>query len=386
HGWVADQLQRLRGSLKDCQILELYAGAAAMGLALAARGARVTAVDQYAPSLAQAKRAASAQGLSLDTRAEPAEQALSLVQTQNYEAVIVDPPRRGLSPAVREAMGGAAARWFVYVSCEPTTLARDLAHLARLGLRVEQLAPLDMIPHSESVETAVLLVRGAPVPPEVLYRDGCLLAIDKPAFLSLHHRQGGQPSLLDRVRSLDGFETAVPLDSEPLDTAASGVCWFLARPELLTQFSHAWQARDEHWSVLAQGVLRGKGRLGPFTYRRERVVGTHSLLSVSCLHEAADARSASGQAPRARRERTRPIGSYLKPIRHPLLGDERFGNPAANRYFIERHGLDRPFLHRRLVSWRPYGEAALEVSCEIPAELRQVLESLSAETGAAPGD
>ncbi len=70
----------------------------------------------------------------------------------------MDPPREGCSAAVRAGLFGARrpAR-VVYVSCNPETLARDLAEASAHGYLVESLQPVDMFPHTPHVETVAVL-------------------------------------------------------------------------------------------------------------------------------------------------------------------------------------------------------------------------------------
>ena len=83
------------------------------------------------------RRRRAQQGLALEVRALPAEAALPelLREGARFDAAVVNPPRAGLPPRVREALAGLVTGPLVYVSCEPATLARDLAHLAELGWR-----------------------------------------------------------------------------------------------------------------------------------------------------------------------------------------------------------------------------------------------------------
>jgi 23S rRNA (uracil1939-C5)-methyltransferase len=70
--------------------------------------------------------------------------------------VIVDPPATGLTPAVRKSIIGLAQATLIYVSCNPPTLARDLADL-RQRFTVESVTPLDMFPQTAEIEVAVSL-------------------------------------------------------------------------------------------------------------------------------------------------------------------------------------------------------------------------------------
>ena len=74
------------------------------------------------------------------------------------DIVTLNPPRKGASAAVLEAIAAAHPRRIVYVSCEPRTLARDLERLAELGYRTARVRLFDMLPQTEHVETVSLLV------------------------------------------------------------------------------------------------------------------------------------------------------------------------------------------------------------------------------------
>lgn len=73
-------------------------------------------------------------------------------------ALIVDPPATGLGPAVRSALKSSPPQTFVYVSCNPATLARDLGEL-RAQFRIISVTPLDMFPQTAEIEAAVHLQR-----------------------------------------------------------------------------------------------------------------------------------------------------------------------------------------------------------------------------------
>ena len=78
--------------------------------------------------------------------------------------VVIDPPRAGLSGAMRGALRRSACRVLVYVSCDAQTLGRDLAALCGAegtgkAFRLERATPVDLTPHAARVETVCLLVR-----------------------------------------------------------------------------------------------------------------------------------------------------------------------------------------------------------------------------------
>jgi len=76
----------------------------------------------------------------------------------------VDPPRAGCDPAVLQALAGnkksdAGVKRIVYVSCNPSTMARDLKVLDELGYIACEIQPVDMFPHTFHVECVVLMSR-----------------------------------------------------------------------------------------------------------------------------------------------------------------------------------------------------------------------------------
>lgn len=73
--------------------------------------------------------------------------------------IIMDPVRAGCDEAVLRAGAAMQPKRIVYVSCNPATMARDIAVLRPLGYRLEKVQPVDMFPHTGHVETVVLLAK-----------------------------------------------------------------------------------------------------------------------------------------------------------------------------------------------------------------------------------
>mgnify|MGYP001169942410 FL=1 len=76
-----------------------------------------------------------------------------------FDAIVVDPPRSGLDRGLIDAIVEANPEKIVYVSCNPSTLARDLGYLVEEGYKVMEVQPVDMFPHTSHVETVVLMSR-----------------------------------------------------------------------------------------------------------------------------------------------------------------------------------------------------------------------------------
>jgi 23S rRNA (uracil1939-C5)-methyltransferase len=76
------------------------------------------------------------------------------------EVVVVDPPRTGVGKAVIRSLVDLGATRIRYVSCDPATLARDLAPLLAAGYRVEEAHLFDLFPQTFHIESVMLLERG----------------------------------------------------------------------------------------------------------------------------------------------------------------------------------------------------------------------------------
>ena len=75
------------------------------------------------------------------------------------DVVVVDPPRKGCDERLIDAIGSAAPERIVYVSCDPATLARDVARLRPYGYELKKACVVDQFWQTKHVETVVLLVR-----------------------------------------------------------------------------------------------------------------------------------------------------------------------------------------------------------------------------------
>jgi 23S rRNA (uracil1939-C5)-methyltransferase len=374
------------------RVLDLYAGSGSIGLALASRGARVVLVESFAPASEQAAEAARAQGLDVETKCGDAASVLQShwEQKDRFDAVVVNPPRRGTSPWVREAAAKLGVSTIAYVSCDPETLARDLAHLSRLGYRTISLEPLDMIPLTDEVETVAVLRRDAIPPPPAVYEDAEVLVVDKSPYEPVRPQGEYAGSLLARVRRIPGAEDAVPV--QRADAGASGLVVFARRAEHAAKWQRALS--DDSTRVIhvaaARGITPMKGRCprgerprhvrgepelpstfpsqGPprTRYRRVSTASGHSILRI--VVEAFDA------------HRAPPIRQHLALIGHPILGDERHGHAPTNRYFAEKCGLDRPFLHcARIELAHPNSGTPLVVEAPLPGDLAAVLDRMGGE-------
>ena len=370
HNELLAHLEMTLKGLKNRRILDLYGGSGALGLMLAQAGADVVLVESYEPAVALANRAAAAQ--SLETfKARAGDAALIsadlALNRERFDAVIVNPPRRGIAAEVRAAIGALAPRALVYVSCEPETLARDAADLHRFGYTLKSALPFDMIPLTDEVETLAFFAKNDIPAARVIFENAEIVAVEKCPHEPTTPQGEHAISLLDRVQKLPGAKNATPIHR--LDADTSGVCIFAKDPKFVEAWSNALTAGQKSYVTLAQGVLREKGLIekplperGKIKTARtelERIgsVGVHSLIFA-----------------RPREGRTHQIRRHLAMIKHAIIGDERYGHRPTNRHFIEKYGLDRSFLHcASIVITNPHSQEKISLYCALPGDLNAVL-------------
>ena len=153
-------------------ILDLYSGIGTLAMAVANKADYVVGVEEIGAAVEDAKINAEANRKPnidfLEGDVSNILHGLKDKGLQQVDAVILDPPRKGVLPEILARLAAFHPERLVYVSCDPSTLARDLALLAKHGYAVEWAQPLDMFPQTYHVETVVKLTRETPLPPEIL--------------------------------------------------------------------------------------------------------------------------------------------------------------------------------------------------------------------------
>jgi 23S rRNA (uracil1939-C5)-methyltransferase len=140
-------------------LLDLFSGVGLFALHFQDRAKRIVAVESAASSIEDARKNADQHGVShIDFRSGDARKILHNMK-ENFEAAIIDPPRSGCQPEVLTWLNEHITRQIIYVSCNPTTLARDLKILTTAGWNIQNIQPIDMFPQSYHVETVVCLTR-----------------------------------------------------------------------------------------------------------------------------------------------------------------------------------------------------------------------------------
>jgi 23S rRNA (uracil1939-C5)-methyltransferase len=137
-------------------VVDAYCGVGVFALLLAPWCAGVVGIDESASSLRDA-RANLGDTLNVTFIQAKVEEALPKLEGQ-LDAIILDPPRAGCKPEVLQAVVARHPTRVLYVSCEPSTLARDLRLLVDGGYRLEEVQPIDLFPQTYHIETCTTLV------------------------------------------------------------------------------------------------------------------------------------------------------------------------------------------------------------------------------------
>jgi 23S rRNA (uracil1939-C5)-methyltransferase len=147
------------------KVVDLYCGAGTFAIFFASRGAEVVGVEENPAAVREARENAALNAVNdrvrfAEGRVEGAvAHADGKRALAEAEIVFLDPPRKGSDEATLDAIANANVPNLWYLSCNPATLARDLAYLARRGYALGVVQPFDMFPQTGHVETLVTLHR-----------------------------------------------------------------------------------------------------------------------------------------------------------------------------------------------------------------------------------
>ena len=147
---------------KEDTVLDLYCGVGTITLCMASAAGKVIGVEVIPQAVEDAKDNAERNGIeNAEFFCGDAGQAALELEQQGIKAdvVVVDPPRKGLNADTIEALARFAPRRIVYVSCDPATLARDVALLKERGYVLKNALAADLFPKCSHIESIVTLIR-----------------------------------------------------------------------------------------------------------------------------------------------------------------------------------------------------------------------------------
>ena len=146
----------------DETVIDAYCGTGTITLFLAQKARQVYGIEIVKPAIQDAKKNARDNGVkNAEFLVGDATAVMPRLYRQGIRAdvVVVDPPRAGCTPVVLETFASMHPDRIVYVSCNPASLARDLAILDGLGYHAEKIQPVDMFPETAHIESVTLLQR-----------------------------------------------------------------------------------------------------------------------------------------------------------------------------------------------------------------------------------
>ena len=143
-------------------VFDIYCGIGTISLFLDQRAKKVYGIEIVEEAIKDAKRNAEINNLdNVEFYVGKAEDVVPKMYKQGKRAnvVVVDPPRKGCDEKVLDTIVSMQPDRVVYVSCNPSTLARDLAYLNEKGYKSLEVQPVDMFPHSVHIENVALIVK-----------------------------------------------------------------------------------------------------------------------------------------------------------------------------------------------------------------------------------
>lgn len=147
------------GDTKDMTVFDLYSGTGTIAQIIAPVAKKVVGVEIVGEAVEAAKVNAGLNGLdNCEFIAGDVLKVIDEIQDKP-DMIILDPPRDGINPKALQKIIDFGVNNLVYISCKPTSLARDLEMLQQQGYKVEKACAVDMFPNTVHVETVCLLSR-----------------------------------------------------------------------------------------------------------------------------------------------------------------------------------------------------------------------------------
>lgn len=146
----------------DETVADVYCGTGTITLFLAQKAKKVYGIEIVAPAIRDAVKNAADNGVinAEFILGDAVEKLPELIKSGvRPDVIVLDPPRAGCGEPVLAAIAQSQPKRVVYVSCNPATLARDLAYLNDHGYQPVKVQPVDMFPRTHHVETVVLMSR-----------------------------------------------------------------------------------------------------------------------------------------------------------------------------------------------------------------------------------
>lgn len=137
-------------------VLDAYCGVGTMTLCFAKHAKEVIGVECVEEAIIDARENAVTNGIS-NVKFVCANAETWIHEITGIDIIVLNPPRKGCEVAFLDGLGKLKPRKVIYISCDPATLARDIAYLSQFGYEINAIQPYDMFPQTSHVESVVLL-------------------------------------------------------------------------------------------------------------------------------------------------------------------------------------------------------------------------------------
>lgn len=256
-------------------VVDAYAGVATFAVLMADRASRVIAIEESAAALKDAR--VNVDGIdNVELRQSRTEDVLAEFTEVGLDAVVLDPPRSGCMPGTLHALIDAPPKRIVYVSCEPETLARDLAVLAAGPFRIEQVSPVDMFPQTHHIEAVTTLVRDDERWARLKERSRVILASSSPRRQEIVQRLG----LAFEIANPEIEEPEVSPGTDPIALARARA---LAKAQAVSQKTNTGSVIGADTVVELDGLVLGKPGSAEDARRMLRALRGRQHLVVSAV-------------------------------------------------------------------------------------------------------
>ena len=155
-----DTIKKVAHLKKSDTLLDLYCGTGSIGLYLSDHISKIIGVEIVESAIEDAKKNAQLNHVKNATfYCGKVKNILKETPDIKIDCVIVDPPRAGMTPKALKRLLDLNCPQIIYVSCNPSTLCRDLVHFIQKGYQIDTFIPIDMFPNTFHIETVVKCTR-----------------------------------------------------------------------------------------------------------------------------------------------------------------------------------------------------------------------------------
>jgi len=153
-----DKALEYSGVTKEDTVIDAYSGIGTMAIWFAPHSNYVYGIEEVKEAVHDAAENAELNKIE-NCRFNIGKVQKMLPELSEGDILVLDPPRGGCEEKVLKTIGRSTLKKIIYISCNPGTLARDLAYLSEKGFSVSEVQPVDMFPHSYHIETVTKLIR-----------------------------------------------------------------------------------------------------------------------------------------------------------------------------------------------------------------------------------